>query len=344
MPRTKLLLNEEGVFSSLAFLMSAFLIEVYAGYMWTHSHEMAFVVHSAALLMCVCFLGLQMKKGKDARWPAFFLIGVSITGPFGAFGALVAMAFYSAGRKKPGAFMDWYSTLFSEIELEESKVMYERIAAGLERTMEKPDVEPFYDILAFGNLAQKREMLAKIVRHFTPALSPIIRKALEDKDSAVRVQAATILAKLDRDYMQRYLQSEKECMLDSKHAEKQAAAAMNYAASGISGTLNEKIYREKARTIYAALLEDVKGNAVACSKADLAMGDLYYHSGGIEKALFHFERYYSANGAVIKHIPTGFAEALCQSGNYKRLREIIACNPDKHHGFDALPPTLRSVA
>src|SRR5690606_16361494 len=61
---------------------------------------------------------------------------------------------------------------------------------------------PYMDIITLGTEHQKRIALETIARHFTPELTPVITKALEDPSYQIRVQAATILARLERGFIQ----------------------------------------------------------------------------------------------------------------------------------------------
>lgn len=51
-----------------------------------------------------------------------------------------------------------------------------------------------------GSLDQKQGVLDVIAQNFNPALAPILRSALEDRENLVRVHAASIIAKIDRDF------------------------------------------------------------------------------------------------------------------------------------------------
>ena len=71
-------------------------------------------------------------------------------------------------------------------------------------------VEPFNDILSGGSVVQKQLALAKIARYFRPNLAPLLLQAIHDPDAAVRVQAATAMARIERDFMKRRMDLEKK--------------------------------------------------------------------------------------------------------------------------------------
>jgi hypothetical protein len=59
------------------------------------------------------------------------------------------------------------------------------------------DVRPLMDVVAEGSRSEKLEALAVVFRRYDVTLCPVLKRALEDPDTSVRVLAATVTAKLN---------------------------------------------------------------------------------------------------------------------------------------------------
>jgi len=100
-------------------------------------------------------------------------------------------------------FREWYRSLFPDSDTDPSQELLERIAAADSES--GPSVTAFADILAFGSLAQKQALIALISRQFQPAFGPVLKKALTDGHSAVRVQAASAMNKIENQFFEQVL-------------------------------------------------------------------------------------------------------------------------------------------
>ena len=58
------------------------------------------------------------------------------------------------------------------------------------------DVRPLMDVVAEGSRSEKLEALAVVFRRYDVTLASVLKRALEDPDTSVRVLAATVTAKL----------------------------------------------------------------------------------------------------------------------------------------------------
>jgi hypothetical protein len=99
--------------------------------------------------------------------------------------------------------------------------------------------------------------IAKIARYFRPAFAPLLLQAARDKNAAVRVQAATALAKIERDFMARYIRLENELrdLPDHNPAKLELAELYDdYAHANLLDDNNRQSLRFKAIGIYEACL------------------------------------------------------------------------------------------
>ena len=61
-------------------------------------------------------------------------------------------------------------------------------------------VRPLMDVIAEGSQSEKLEALGVVYRRYEAGLSAVLRRALRDPDTSVRVLAATVTAKLHATY------------------------------------------------------------------------------------------------------------------------------------------------
>jgi hypothetical protein len=144
------------------------------------------------------------------RFSLFLVPLIAATGPFGAGIGLIAALVHL--RCEPNAVTpaEWIDGLFERSQDSESVRLHERITFGLDDFESGTSVEPFRDILSGGSVLQKQMAIAKIARYFRPAFAPFLLHAARDSNAAVRVQAATALAKIERDFMARYIKLEND--------------------------------------------------------------------------------------------------------------------------------------
>jgi len=194
---------------------------------------------------------------RDNRFALLLLVTTAATGPFGAgicfLAAIVYMACCGDLNAPP---CKWIDDFFSYEEIRESDRVHERVVFGLDNISDS-NIEPFQDILAGGTVLQKQMAIAKITQHFQPRFAPLLLKAVQDSNAAVRVQAATGLAKIEHDFMMKYLHNEKryKSAADNDPDQLQIAELCdNYAHAGILDEDGCSALRTKAIAIYETYL------------------------------------------------------------------------------------------
>jgi hypothetical protein len=286
-----------------------------------HMFLLAGLLHLAALLIAFKAVLRDKKYGCDMKLSLLFALMITLAGPFGAFCSALTLFFYSRYSRVSMNFMDWFSALYPEEETEENLQVYDRILLGLENTGTHQQVEPFQDIIANGTAAQKQAAIIKMTRYFTPAYAPLLRQALDDAENAVRVHAATALAKLDRDYLQNYLRLEKTWTNDPKEnaiTRELAALCDNYASSGIAEPASEQAYRRKAIGYY----EKLESGA----DVSLTLARLYRQTGQLEKSRSCLEDQLHSSTMHSPELMESYLETLYQMENFKHMREFANRN------------------
>lgn len=159
-----------------------------------------FVAATVASLILGLFGYLLYHQGE--RRPLAFLTLISFVGfgPFGMMGIALAWPLRHRFARKAIPFEEWYATLFPRHVQERSYYVHDLITtrrAGLPRYS---SVTSFTDIMATGSLEQKQTALAFIADHFHPSFAPALQYALNDPEPAIRVLAATAVARLEKQY------------------------------------------------------------------------------------------------------------------------------------------------
>jgi polysaccharide biosynthesis protein PelE len=193
---------------------------------------------------------------KDPHLPFLFLFMLLAAGPFGAGIFLLAVIVYKCCPKTAVSPDEWIRGFFSQEEAEERQHIYERIAFGMEDT-EVSDVKPFQDILNSGTVLEKQIAIAKITRYFRSQFAVLLKQAVQDTNAAVRVQAATALTKLERDFMMKLMHIEKALKSTSNPGAIRMQLVQlcdDYAHAGLLDKNSQNELRQKAITMYEECL------------------------------------------------------------------------------------------
>jgi len=188
----------------------------------------------------------------DNRFALLLLVLTMGAGPLGiAICLLTAASYHYCRADKQISPCEWINHFFDYEADKESDRVHERIDLGMD-TASTSHIEPFRDILIGGTVLQKQMAIAKMSRHFHPRFAPILHQAVQDSNAAVRVQAATALAKIEHDFMEQYFRYENDGNCDDL---KIANLCDNYAHAGLLDEENCISLRSKAIAIYEARLK-----------------------------------------------------------------------------------------
>jgi hypothetical protein len=291
-----------------------------------------------------------VSQRRDGEQFSLFLVPlVAATGPFGAAIGLLAAIMHARSESEAISPSEWIDSLFERGEDRESDRLHERITFGLDDFEATGGVEPFSDILSGGAVLQKQMAIAKIARYFRPAFAPLLLQAARDPNAAVRVQAATALAKIERDFMARYIKLENDLRdLPDNDPSKLKLAELydDYAHANLVDDANRQSLRQKSMAIYEACLAQQEN-------ADwrLKLGRLYLRDGKPEMTRACLKPVVEAaeppRGAMLWYMEALFQ--LKEFGDLRRLADRIA--PGVRHSdnnsfgeFDSLPAVWEGSA
>jgi len=201
----------------LLVLAGGFCAESVATYLFLQDRLLAaFAVHTAFVGLSSLTAALSVKH-KSSGPDRFCSLIIALAGPFGVGVCLIATGTYLFCRREAVSPTEWLQRFFDFQKDADFEHLHDRIAFGHEDFAAANGVEPFRDVLASGTVLEKQLMLAKIVRHFRPNHAYLLLQATRDENAAVRVQAATALARIERDFMKRRMLLEKKLAETPRH-------------------------------------------------------------------------------------------------------------------------------
>jgi tetratricopeptide (TPR) repeat protein len=287
----------------------------------------AFLLHAGIVSLAAGFLGGQ--GGRDL----LFLVLLAFLGPAGL---LVWLAGHLTGRVFAPALQQPFHLWLEQFLDEEkpSEHLYRRLQAGQEDMSEKAMVQPFQHVMLYGSTSQKRHVLGHLISHYSCAFAPVLKIALQDEDNAVRVYAATTLARIEQRYTQQILaMSSKQRQHPGNPYYKLELALLydDYAYCGVIDRQRMREMQEKA----AALLEDcLRGGKEQLSgtlqeRILRNLGRLYVRMSQPEKATALLAPVVNtATETMPASILLWYWESLFRSGRLEDLRR--ACKASRH--------------
>jgi len=173
----------------------------------------------------------------------------AVAGPFGAF-VSTALASHTAlmpSRIPPDGDADDLATDHSAGELVER--LHIALLDRRVRLEGASRVRPLMDVIAEGSGSEKLEALRIVYRRYETGLSAVLKRALHDPDTSVRVMAATVTAKLHGAYSRDIGDRQTEASANPELAQNWqslADARLAYAESGLLDSLRGRAQIELA--------------------------------------------------------------------------------------------------
>jgi polysaccharide biosynthesis protein PelE len=175
---------------------------------------------------------------RDIRLPMLLACSTAALGPIGAVGSLLTLVLARRYMRRALPFEEWYASLFPDTRETENRKMVDRIAASEGRETEAVTV--FSDVLSFGSLQQKQDLIALVSSQFRPAFGPVLKRALQDDHSAIRVQAATAMSRLENTILQRTMELTRQVRANPGDTEALRALAQHYDGCLFCGILDPR--------------------------------------------------------------------------------------------------------
>jgi hypothetical protein len=250
-------------------------LEIAAAFLFlTKSIMPALMLHGTALALLAALA--TWRQGEARSWLRLLLVAVLCTGPFGAILCLLVGAIYRF--LPPPESEDLLASLLPDEVYDAHTRLQERLSQEPAGQPVATRVEPFQNILSGGSIIQKQIMIAKITKHFRPRFAPLLLQTLQDPNPAVRVQAATALAKIERDFLMRYMSLEKKLRTkpgQRKLQLKLAELCDSYAHAGLIDESQRRTMRERAIALYRDCLASSRPAGKQQQELRLRLARLY---------------------------------------------------------------------
>ncbi len=325
-----------GIILTVVHGVNAYLA-VFAGW----NVAICILIHLLISAITVVIAYTQYKANMDAPFMVLAAIAVAVTGIFGAAGIFLCVLLTAVFRQANHTFEEWFELIFPTDRVSEPEDVYNKIVVGRDENPTQYNVMPFIDVMEMGSEEQKRRALSRMTVNFHPRLSPAFRRALKDDSNAIRVQAATSVAKIENEFMKKLEKIEKARAKDPNNLYILYALARyydDYAYTGILDREREILNREKAVETYQAYLQHDPSNADAWA----AIGRLLFRSEKWSDAANWFKQAMD-RGWKSQSIILWYLECLYRTGDYQMLRNVASEHGHVIAESETLPPEIRDA-
>lgn len=283
------------------------------------------------LLLTVCLIIQFLKIDKRLFLYLFFL--TLITGILGSIicfiTAITCWIFYR------NADLNWLFDLSLLEEETENEKLYFRLLSSQEDFTDKSNLASLSDVITGGTTHQKRLVIAKIAKYFSPNLAKLLRQAVTNKENSIRVQAATVIANIESTFSKKLIALESSLKNEPKNPEVLYSLAQHCDTYAYCGILTDESYinefYKKAIEYYSAYQKVTSKNS---KNIDLTLGRLYLRINENQKALKKLNLVLKAqeNNYINPQIFLWYLEVLYRLKEYAKLSEFCIVYKDKING------------
>jgi len=282
------------------------------------------LLHGSVVFWLTLRFRRSQRMEQDLRIPLLLLATTAVMGPFGPAGVLLSQGLRPWYDRSAMAFEKWYATLFPEEVSKFDARLYRRILAGEHNLDEISGLVPFIDILSFGDRKQKQAAVTLITNNFQPSFAPALRMALNIADSAIRVQAATAIARIENRFLEMALDLKRKVDAQPDSPGLLHDLARHYDTYAFAGILDEKREmenRELAVEHYRGYLKLKPDDPVA--RAEL--GRLLVRRREFAEAAATLEHFIE-RGEMSPQVSLWYMESLYHLHRFADLRAFVEKN------------------
>jgi hypothetical protein len=279
------------------------------------------VVLAAHIGVCTALAWWLHRRAHDAmRYDLLLLVTTCAFGPFGPTGVLCAALLERYHARHAIDVEQWHAALFPKGEVDANAALWRRIGQRASDRPAEQRVTPFLDVLTFGSVPQRQAIIAIIAQQFDPAFAPALRAALRDEHNVVRVQAATAIARLENQFLERSLELEAAVRKTPDDADAVLALAThhdNQAFTGLLDSTREQECRVKAVTGYQRYLQQRPDDLTT----QFRLARLQLRRGEIADATPRLRQLARRGHGTARY---WLMESLFAEGRYAELRAVVA--------------------
>lgn len=199
----------------LIVALIAFVVEMGLFVAWSYSlltAAQAVGVHIVLSVSLVLLWYLMRRKGRDQRLPGVLAASTATLGGFGAIGTIVSSI--TLLLVKESAMISWRASVS-----EHGKTTGRIGNAHLDSGVLKARIHSLGAKMRHGTYAEKMRLIAALSRSPRAELTPFLREALKDEDAAVRVQAATVIEKMEHRFTLQWMGLQQQTKEQSNNVE-----------------------------------------------------------------------------------------------------------------------------
>ncbi|MBK1669298.1 hypothetical protein CKO28_14770 [Rhodovibrio sodomensis] len=199
-------------------------------------------------------------RREDPRLHATLALASALGFVFGTLGTGIAFLLREVGLRARIGGAGWYALLFptSSVTRQDQLERDARHRNRRTRLELRGEVAPLVDVLARGKTADRIQIVSFLARNFRPRYSEALRRALSDRDPAIRAQAAGVAAGVERRLADTLQERHHAYEADPYNPDTIFALAELYDDFAHTGLLSAAVargYREQAVRLYRRLLE-----------------------------------------------------------------------------------------
>lgn len=291
-----------------------------------------FAGHAVVCAVLFLWAAAVRRRHGDWRFPAIMAMTICVMGVVGAAGSFLGLVLHAWYRRNALPFAQWYASLFPRSD----DSAMEELRQNLRGADEATSIAPFIDILREGGTNRRLVVVALMGRHFRLEFAPALKLALQDRNSAVRVQAGNAIAQIENRFF--------------RQADRLAAAVRNNPDDAALMLDLARHYEEYADT---GILDDERRqeNYEIALETYLQAAEINPGDGPVKAAigrlLLKERRYAEAEPWLKEATKTAsddtratllYMEALFHMGRWRDLRELSREHADIVSGDPDLPP------
>ena len=277
-------------------------------------------VHLGTCVVLAIGAWLRADERDEQRLLQILAATLPFFGPVAPVMLLLVYPVYLRFRATATPFETWYHALFPEGERFLSAQIYQSI---IRHEVPRGDYSPvvsYMDVMRDGPIEQRIAVVATVARNFRPVFAPVLKAAIADDNPEVRVQAATAVAKLTDDFLDRVQTLEAAVAAaprDSKRLRNLAQAYDEYAYTGILDSAMEQNNRLRALQLWISYCEMEPDDRDAA----LAVGRLLMRLERYKLAAQWLERAFT-EGRASRQAVLWYMEVLYELGRTDALRAL----------------------
>ncbi|MBV1870691.1 MAG: hypothetical protein KUG76_07250 [Gammaproteobacteria bacterium] len=314
----------------LAGVAGVAVLEVCTWWAWTIGAISLSLAISLHLVLSILLIGCRhrcKKQGENAPLLDLACLFSITLGPIGAVGVLCLALLLSFYRRSAVPFDVWYKGVVPQyLSEDEGRLVDQLTIMGSEAEYNYQAPIPFADILSSGEQANKRMILSLMLRNFHPSFGGIFLDAIADPDSAIRVQAASAITRIEENFQletNRLSNAYRRKPSDFGVIVKLANHYDGQASSGLSDKATLEGYRAQAQQLYIRACEERPSD----TEIPWLLGRSLLRSGKLSNAAKVFEdvlEQLSANktsATLLQQV--WYWECLYEQARYKELQDNI---------------------